>query len=372
MLRVGPQADGPCRWPLMGLWINPFPAYDQHGGFHSHGTPSSLPGLFQGQFQSNSWMRTGGTPYDLRNFQISNNIYIVNGWLDIYNLYEPTRHVDFLGLGTFELKMTGGFAAWKKKHLNWRETKLRQHDRCKDEWPCLLEDDFVLEGINHPEPGEQMWTEWSPHGRWQNQCPRNRPEVAATWSWACDREPQTSSISNCVWNAVAHACAQHDLGDPGIFKQLQDVDLWCSWWSRWRVEAERRSGSIRLRRLLSSARGAGTRKMYSFCRVSNALVKCSCSKQFQRISQLCEVFSFDDFNHSYVDALRNTSDPNHRIALDVQYRPYSNSSWVCAEPVNQGRCFCLRDSESMNRSVTYGFLLGFVGGFLKLFPSTMS
>mmetsp|Transcript_76187 Transcript_76187/g.120415 ORF Transcript_76187/g.120415 Transcript_76187/m.120415 type:complete len:597 (+) Transcript_76187:28-1818(+) len=41
-----------------------------------------------------------------------------------------------------------------------------------------------------------------------------------------------------------------------------------------------------------------------------------------------EVFSFDDFNHSYVDALRNTSDPNHRIALDVQYRPYSNSVFI--------------------------------------------
>jgi len=41
-----------------------------------------------------------------------------------------------------------------------------------------------------------------------------------------------------------------------------------------------------------------------------------------------EVFSFDDFNHSYVDALRNTSDPNHRIALDVQYRPYSNSIFM--------------------------------------------
>mmetsp|Transcript_23848 Transcript_23848/g.49490 ORF Transcript_23848/g.49490 Transcript_23848/m.49490 type:complete len:609 (+) Transcript_23848:54-1880(+) len=41
-----------------------------------------------------------------------------------------------------------------------------------------------------------------------------------------------------------------------------------------------------------------------------------------------KVFSFDDFNHSYVDALRNTSDPNHRIALDVQYRPYSNSVFM--------------------------------------------
>ena len=62
-------------------------------------------------------------------------------------------------------------------------------------------------------------------------------------------------------------------------------------------------------------------------------------KTILNISKLCEVFSFDDFNHSYVDALRNTSDPNHRIALDVQYRPYSNSSsapvasFTCAEPV---------------------------------------
>jgi len=31
---------------------------------------------------------------------------------------------------------------------------------------------------------------------------------------------------------------------------------------------------------------------------------------------------------SYVDALRNTSDPNHRMALDVQYRPYSNSVFI--------------------------------------------
>ena len=41
-----------------------------------------------------------------------------------------------------------------------------------------------------------------------------------------------------------------------------------------------------------------------------------------------EVFSFDEFNHSYVDALRNVSDPNHRIAMDVQYRPYSNNMFI--------------------------------------------
>eukprot|EP00435_Cladocopium_sp_Y103_P054864 s831_g18.t1 len=41
-----------------------------------------------------------------------------------------------------------------------------------------------------------------------------------------------------------------------------------------------------------------------------------------------QVFSFDEFNHSYVDALRNISDPNHRVALDVQYRPYSNNFFM--------------------------------------------
>lgn len=40
------------------------------------------------------------------------------------------------------------------------------------------------------------------------------------------------------------------------------------------------------------------------------------------------VFSFDEFNHSYVDALRNISDPNHRVAMDVQYRPYSNNIFI--------------------------------------------
>ena len=95
---------------------------------------------------------------------------------------------------------------------------------------CWRLDDFAMD--KHQEPVKRC-EQNEPQQKWQNQFTRDRPKVAGTWSWACDCEPQTSSFSNRVWNAVAHPCVQHDIGDRGIFEQLQlqAVDCW-SYWSQ--------------------------------------------------------------------------------------------------------------------------------------------